>query len=78
MSLHNYENRPVIEGQLLTLVCKAKGSKNLSFQWLKDGHVLDMGRTSRNIWETRIPSADEETHISVLNVEKVHHLDEGN
>ena len=67
----------MIEGQLMTLVCMAKGSKGLQFQWLKDGVVIDMDRTERNIWESRIPSMDEDTHISVLNFEKIHHLDEG-
>ena len=78
MSLENPDPRPSLEGHMLMLVCKAKGSQDLDFSWFKEGQVIDISRTSRNMWESRIPGNDGETQSSVLNIGKAHPLDAGN
>jgi hypothetical protein len=79
VTLNNYdpEERPTDAGTLLTLVCQATGSSNLRFRWTKDGYPIDLGRTSRHLWENRITRSNGEEHISVFNIEKAHRFDEG-
>lgn len=35
LSVENYDQRPALEGKLLTIACSARGSEKLHFQWLK-------------------------------------------
>jgi len=78
MTLKSYDGTAVVvEDKILTLVCKVKGSQFTTFKWYKDGAVVDVWRTQRNVWETEIPSEDGETRISELNINKVHPLDAG-
>jgi hypothetical protein len=77
ITLRNYDNKPSTEGHLLTLFCKARGSRHLTFQWFKDDYLIDVDKTDRNMWKSKIPTYDGETHISVLNIEKVQYLDKG-
>ena len=75
MKLFNHEDKPVIEGRLLTLACLAKGSSKMKFFWYKDGMNVSVHKTSRNMWETRINNT--ETQMSILNIDKANALDEG-
>ena len=75
MKLFNHEDKPVIEGRLLTLACLAKGSGKMKFLWYKDGMNVSVHKTSRNLWETRINNT--ETQMSILNIDKANVLDEG-
>ena len=75
MKLFNHEEKPVIEGRLLTLACLAKGSGKMKFSWYKDGMNISVHKTSRNLWETRINNT--ETQMSILNIDKADALDEG-
>ncbi len=36
MKIYNHEDKPVIEGHLLTLACMAKGSESMTFTWFKE------------------------------------------
>lgn len=77
LSLRQYDADHAISGQFLTLACKAKGSRNTRFTWYKDGHEIRFDQSTRDIWETRIPSSDGETHLSVLSIEKALPIDDG-
>ena len=77
MSLQDFDNRPVVAGQLLTLICRAKGSDGLRFEWFKDAAPVNVHWTTRNMWETNIPSSDGESRMSVLNIDHAHYLDAG-
>ena len=77
LTLENYDDKPILVGHLLTLVCRAKGSNGLQFHWLKDGAPVHVHRTSRNMWITTVPSSDDESRMSVLNIDHAHMLDEG-
>ncbi len=78
MSLKQYDSEHIKVGHFLTLACKAKGSRNILFKWYKDGHRVRFNESTRDIWETRIPSSDGETHLSVLSIEKALPIDDGN
>ena len=77
MKLFNHEDKPVVEGRLLTLACLAKGSGKIKFHWYKDGANVSVHKTTRNMWETRINSTESETQMSILNIDKADVLDEG-
>lgn len=77
LTLQNSEKSPAVEGRKLSLVCKVRGSSGLRFEWFKDGAVVNVHQSERNMWQTRIPPNDGETHLSILNIEKAHRLDEG-
>lgn len=38
---------------------------------------MRFNESTRDIWETQIPSSDEETHLSVLSIEKALPIDDG-
>ena len=73
----NYDPRPTLRGKMLTLVCAAKGSDNLHFQWYKDGVLVNTSLTLRNAWESIIPQKRHGLILSVLNLDVVVPLDEG-
>ena len=77
MELFNHEDKPVIEGRLLTLACLAKGSGKMKFHWYKDGANVSVHKTSRNLWETRINNTESQTQMSILNIDKADIFDEG-
>ena len=77
LTLENYDDKPMVVGRLLTLVCRAKGSNGLRFTWLKDGAPVEVHRTARNMWITPVPTSDDESRMSVLNIDHAHMLDEG-
>ena len=77
LTLENYDEKPTLVGELLTLVCRAKGSSGLQFQWFKDGAPVYVHRTARNMWITNVPTSDGESRMSVLNIDHAHMLDEG-
>ena len=77
MKLFNHEDKPVIEGRLLTLACLAKGSGKMKFHWYKDGANVSVHKTSRNLWETRINNTESQTQMSILNIDKADILDKG-
>lgn len=77
MKLFNHEDKPVIEGRLLTLACIAKGSSRMTFSWFKDEMPVSVHKTARNMWRTRIDNTDSITQMSILNIDKADVLDEG-
>ena len=77
VSLRHYDGDPAKVGHFVSFACKAKGSINIGFTWYKDGHKIRFGQSTRDIWETRIPSSDKETHLSILSIEKTLPIDDG-
>lgn len=77
LDVQNYDKRPAIQGQLLTLVCTARGSEFLNFRWFKDGALVRTDLANRNAWEQRVPATVHETQLDILNIENVKPLDKG-
>ena len=77
MTLKSYDNRPVRVGDILTLVCEAKGSSKLQFEWYKDGAPVNVSTTNRNMYIMAIPKANPDTRTSVLDIDKANRLDAG-
>ncbi|KAL3869109.1 hypothetical protein ACJMK2_041834 [Sinanodonta woodiana] len=77
IEVSNYDGKPAVQGKLLTLVCSAKGSKNIEFNWYKDNHPVVTNLTQRSIWETRVPDNVQDTQLSVLNIDNVSPYDKG-
>ena len=44
MKIYNHEDKPVIEGHLLTLACMAKGSESMTFTWFKEEFKVSLYR----------------------------------
>ncbi|XP_064606654.1 uncharacterized protein LOC135471373 [Liolophura sinensis] len=72
LDVQNYDKRPAIQGQLLTLVCTARGSEFLNFRWFKDGALVRTDLANRNAWEQRVPATVHETQLDILNIGKRH------
>ena len=73
----NYDPQPTLRGKMLTLVCAAKGSRNLMFRWYKDNVRVDTSLTLRNAWETIVPHTVHGMFLSVLNIDSVMPIDQG-
>ncbi|XP_033739232.1 uncharacterized protein LOC117326583 [Pecten maximus] len=68
---------PIIQGNDLTLSCEARGSKNLKFRWFKDNAPFEPQLSTRDAFQSRIPSTTEETIRSVMRIDKVSPFDKG-
>ncbi|XP_012936986.1 uncharacterized protein LOC101854078 [Aplysia californica] len=77
LGVEKADEGPSLEGQLLTLICTARGSNSLQIRWFKDGRGFNLTMTHRNAWEIRLPETIEEKQISVLNVDGVTTYDSG-
>ena len=80
LKLEKFDKGSALDGKLLTMTCSAKGSEYISFEWSKNGAIIDVSKTHRNMWIVRIPNGAnklDNTYNSVLNIEKVHKLDAG-
>lgn len=77
MEVVNSDPQPTLRGKMLTLVCAAKGSKNLKFQWYKDSVLVNTSLTQRNAWESIIPQTAHGSMLSVLNIDVAVPIDQG-
>ncbi|XP_069126254.1 uncharacterized protein [Argopecten irradians] len=68
---------PIIQGNDLTLSCEARGSANLKFSWFKDNAPFDPQLSTRDAFQSRIPSTTEETIRSVMRIDRVSPFDKG-
>ncbi|XP_050403368.1 uncharacterized protein LOC126819404 isoform X2 [Patella vulgata] len=75
--VENYDQRPAIEDQLLTIACTARGSSDMTFHWYKDGYLVDVNLSDRNAWVVRIPRTMKDKQMSVLNIDGVTVYDKG-
>ena len=64
-------------GSTLHLACKSLGSSEIRFNWLKDGHPIDLA-LSDGIIQDVIDRNEKQERTCFLNIEKVTALDGGN
>lgn len=77
LGVEHYGQRPAVEGNLLTIMCTARGSGQMKYRWYKDGSLLNTTLSQRNAWEIRIPRTIRKKQISVLNIDGVEFYDKG-
>ncbi|CAH1774702.1 unnamed protein product [Owenia fusiformis] len=77
VGLSNQDPNPVIQGNILTLMCESRGSKDLTFTWYKDGSRVDVHRASRDMYITRMPMTEGGLHASVLSIHSATPYEEG-
>ncbi|OWF46372.1 uncharacterized protein LOC110455783 isoform X2 [Mizuhopecten yessoensis] len=68
---------PIIQGNDLTLSCEARGSENLKFRWFKDNAQFEPLLSTRDAFQSRIPSTTEEMIRSVMIIDRVSPFDKG-
>ncbi|KAH3695838.1 hypothetical protein DPMN_083296 [Dreissena polymorpha] len=73
----NSNKHMTLRGKMLTLVCAAKGSNGIRFEWYKDDARLDTSLTLRNAWETVIQDQVHNLHLANLNLDVVFPIDQG-
>ncbi|KAJ8306084.1 hypothetical protein KUTeg_016629, partial [Tegillarca granosa] len=66
-----------VEGKILTLSCAARGSEKMTFEWFKDGYVINTTLTNREIYYRTVRSRPEEMTRSILSLDSVTLYDRG-
>nr|CAD7568769.1 unnamed protein product [Timema californicum] len=73
----NHENRLIREGDEFILSCIARGSSYMTFQWYKDGVLVNTTKALRIMWTELLPPDSQDQYTAVLGVERASPLDEG-
>ena len=59
------------------MVCRARGSNRIRFLWRKDGRLFNTSLTTRNVWHMRLGERDDDSHMSILNINDITIYDKG-
>lgn len=61
----------------MSVVCAAKGSKDMSFSWYKDGARVNTRLTLRNAWESVYQQSAYGMYLYALNIDSAMPIDQG-
>ncbi|KAL1140506.1 hypothetical protein AAG570_000436 [Ranatra chinensis] len=72
-----HKEQMIREGDQFMLSCVAQGSSYMTFQWFKDGALINPKKSLRTIWTQLLPLDSHEQYTAILGLENVDAMDEG-
>ncbi|KAL4236660.1 hypothetical protein ACF0H5_005045 [Mactra antiquata] len=75
--VNSIEPQATLRGKMMSIVCSAKGSKNMQFSWYKDGARVNTRLTLRNVWESVYPHSVHGMYLYALNIDSAMPIDQG-
>ncbi|XP_063975979.1 uncharacterized protein LOC135161914 isoform X2 [Diachasmimorpha longicaudata] len=64
-------------GDQFVLSCIAQGSEGIKFSWYKDNMLVNISKSTREIWHRELPDDGSDVHTSLLTIDKATLLDAG-
>uniref|UniRef100_A0A0C9RMD4 BAI3 protein n=1 Tax=Fopius arisanus TaxID=64838 RepID=A0A0C9RMD4_9HYME len=77
LRVNHVNERDVRLGDQFILSCIAQGSDEIKFIWYKDDMLVNMSKSTREIWYRELPDDGTDVHTSLLTIDKATLLDAG-